>query len=236
MKNVENFYSVANSLLENIIKKAPDIIFCVVVLVLGFVSIKISKKAINKYFEKINKLNSNFCKMSLKSVKLGIILATIILCLAKLNVPILSVFAVFSSSLFAVGLALKDFFCNIAKSIQIRLTSPFAVGDLIEIDSKKGVVQKIDYMHTYITNKEHGLVMVPNSLIADKSIINYSRGETKQENKPNQNQQQSQQQQTQQQGQQQQSQQQGQQQAQQQGQQQDAQQQGQQKPPEKEQS
>ena len=179
MNNVKNFYDLINSLLKKTVDKAPDIIFCIIVSVLAFISIKLSKKGINKYFEKINKLNSNVSKICLKSVKLGIIFSAAFLILAKFNIPITAFFAIFSSSLVAVGLALKDFFCNIAKSFQIKLTSPFAVGDLIEVDSKKGIVKKIDYMHTYITNKEHGLVMVPNALIADKSIINYSRGETK---------------------------------------------------------
>ena len=63
--------------------------------------------------------------------------------------------------------------------------APFAIGDLIEIDEKKGRVKKIDYMHTHIVNEEQGLVMVPNALIADKSIINYSRRENKNQTNKN---------------------------------------------------
>ncbi len=157
-----------------------SIVFSVVVIILALITNKISKKALENTFSKMNKLYSPAFKIARKSVKYSIIVVVIFLILAKFNIPVTALFAFVSSALIAIGLALKDFICNIAKSLQILVMRPFSVGDLIEVDSKKGKVKKIDYMHTYITNEEHGLVMVPNALIADKSIINYSRREKEQ--------------------------------------------------------
>ncbi len=157
-----------------------SIVFSVVVIILALITNKISKKALENTFSKMNKLYSPAFKIARKSVKYSIIVVVIFLILAKFNIPVTALFAFVSSALIAIGLALKDFICNIAKSLQILVMRPFSIGDLIEVDSKKGKVKKIDYMHTYITNEEHGLVMVPNALIADKSIINYSRREKEQ--------------------------------------------------------
>lgn len=173
--NIDWFEFLLTKLKEN----SFNIIFTICVIIVSYFSIKFSNKAILKYFEKISKTDSKSCKIAKKSAKIGIIVTATFLILSKFNIPVNAFFTVFSSSLVAVGLALQEFFGNIAKSLQIRATAPFEVGDLIEIDSKKGRVKKIDYMHTYITNEENGLVMVPNSLIANKSIINYSKHEKK---------------------------------------------------------
>ena len=166
-------------LLHKLREHTFSIIFAILVIMGAFIAIKISKKALIKALEKTNKKDTMTSKIALKGSKILIILISIFLILAKFKIPVTAFFAIISSGLLAFGLSLKDFFCNIAKSVQIFMMKPFSVGDLIEIDSKKGYVKKIDYMHTYIANDEHGLVMVPNSLIADKSIINYSRGDMK---------------------------------------------------------
>ena len=172
-----NFDTIFDFFFNKLKTHGISIIFSVLVLIFSLIAIKISKRAINKAFIKINKQNSLPNVIAIKSTKILILLTAFFLILSTFKISISAIFTLFSSSLVAVGLALKDFFCSVAKSAQIRLMRPFAIGDLIEIDSKKGRVKKIDYMHTYITNEEHGLVMVPNALIADKSIINYSRRE-----------------------------------------------------------
>jgi small-conductance mechanosensitive channel len=174
ISNFTNF--LANKLEEH----SFSILFSLIVIIAAIITNKISKKALTNAFVKMNKLDSPSFKIVKRSIKYCIIITTIFLILAKFNIPVTALFAFASSALIAIGLALKDFICNIAKSLQIAIMRPFSIGDLIEVDSKKGKVTKIDYMHTYITNKEHGLVMVPNALIADKSIINYSRRENDQ--------------------------------------------------------
>ncbi len=176
-----NSPSVMDFVKNKILEYAPSVLFAIVTVIVGIFLTKVIKKAIKKAFSKIGKSDSRFLPLSLKLSRIGIMIICLLLILSKFNVPVTALFTIISSALVAVGLGLKDFFCGVAKSLQIFTIRPYAPGELIEIDGKKGVVEKIDYLHTYITNDEYGLVMVPNTLIADKSIINYSRGGKKKE-------------------------------------------------------
>ena len=173
-------------LFEKLKQYGFSIVFSLGVIIASIIISKIANKSIKRAFIRMNMEKSNMLKLALKSSRYGIILTAAFLILSKFNIPLTAFFTIISSVVVSSGLALQNFLGNVAKSVQIKLMSPFAIGDLIEIDSKKGRVKKIDYFHTYIVNEENGLIMVPNALIADKSIINYSRRE-KSQNKVNNN-------------------------------------------------
>ena len=173
-------------LFEKLKQYGFSLVFSLGVIIASIIISKIANKSIKRAFIRMNMEKSNMLKLALKSSKYGIILTAAFLILSKFNIPLTAFFTIISSVVVSSGLALQNFLGNVAKSVQIKLMSPFAIGDLIEIDSKKGRVKKIDYFHTYIVNEENGLIMVPNALIADKSIINYSRRE-KSQNKVNNN-------------------------------------------------
>ncbi len=174
VNSLNGFYDF---LIEKLKQYGFSLVFSLGVIVAAIIINKIAKKSIKKTFSKMNMQKNNMLKIALKSTKYGIILTAAFLILSKFNIPLTAFFTIISSVVVSSGLALQNFLGNVAKSVQIKLMSPFAIGDLIEIDSKKGRVKKIDYFHTYIVNEENGLVMVPNALIADKSIINYSKRE-----------------------------------------------------------
>ena len=183
--NVTSLNGFYEFLIEKLKQYGFSIVFSLGVIIAAIIINKITNKSIKRAFAKMNMKKSNMLNLALKSSKYGIILTAAFLILSKFNIPLTAFFTIISSVVVSSGLALQNFLGNVAKSVQIKLMSPFAVGDLIEIDSKKGRVKKIDYFHTYIVNEEHGLVMVPNALIADKSIINYTKREKNPENKNN---------------------------------------------------
>lgn len=180
--DLNGFYAF---LIEKLKQYGFSLVFSLGVIIAAIIINKITNKSIKRAFIKMHMEKSNMLNLALKSSKYGIIIAAAFLILSKFNIPLTAFFTIISSIVVSSGLALQSFLGNVAKSVQIKLMSPFAIGDLIEVDSKKGRVKKIDYFHTYIVNEEHGLVMVPNALIADKSIINYTKREKNPENKNN---------------------------------------------------
>ncbi len=178
MNNINSNNNSAASTISSLLKdNISNIIFCVITIILAFIAIKALKKFIDIAFEKSNLKNSIFPNVLKKIVKYVIIFVAIILMLSKFNIPLTAVFVIISSAIMGLGIALKDFVSNIAKSIQIKLTHPFVIGDVIEVDSKKGCVKKISYTHTHIITKDNTYILVPNFLISDKSIIKYSQHE-----------------------------------------------------------
>ena len=59
----------------------------------------------------------------------------------------------------------------------IFLDKPFVVGDWIEVESYEGTVEDITFRSTRVRTFENSVVNIPNAVIANDSIINWSRME-----------------------------------------------------------
>lgn len=76
-----------------------------------------------------------------------------------------------------VTLAAQDTAKNLFGGLVIFLDKPFVVGDWIEMDKYEGTVEDITFRSTRIRTFENSLVNVPNSIISNSSIINWSKME-----------------------------------------------------------
>ena len=74
-------------------------------------------------------------------------------------------------------LAAQDTAKNLFGGIVIFLDKPFVVGDWIEISEYEGTVEDITFRSTRVRTFENSLVNIPNSVIANVSIINWSKME-----------------------------------------------------------
>ena len=68
---------------------------------------------------------------------------------------------------------------NIAGGIVLLVTHPYRVGDEIELDGNKGIVEDIKLFYTYIRKSDNTLVVIPNSTAANDEIINYTTKPTR---------------------------------------------------------
>ena len=76
-----------------------------------------------------------------------------------------------------VTLAAQDTAKNLFGGLVIFLDKPFSVGDWIQMDNYEGNVEDITFRSTRIRTFENSLVNVPNSIISNTSIINWSKME-----------------------------------------------------------
>lgn len=76
-----------------------------------------------------------------------------------------------------ITLAAQDTAKNLFGGMVIFLDKPFVVGDCIEIDTFEGTVEDITFRSTRLRTFENSLVNIPNSIIANSSIINWSKME-----------------------------------------------------------
>ena len=76
-----------------------------------------------------------------------------------------------------IGFAAKDVFSNMLSGIFLILDKPFKVGDAIEVigTNISGTVQGISIRSTDIKSFEGKYITIPNLLLANHAIINYSR-------------------------------------------------------------
>ena len=74
-------------------------------------------------------------------------------------------------------LAAQDTAKNLFGGLVIFLDKPFVVGDWIQFDKYEGTVEDITFRSTRIRTFENSVVNVPNSVLSNTSINNWSRME-----------------------------------------------------------
>ena len=75
----------------------------------------------------------------------------------------------------AIAFAAKDALANIFGSVVILLERPFVIGDWVSANNVEGYVEKISFRSTCIRTFYQELVYVPNSLLSNTPIINYTQ-------------------------------------------------------------
>ncbi len=151
----------------------------VLVLVGGFIIIKIVMGLVKKLFAKTNKLDPIVCDFTLKV--LNILLWTIVLLtlLKQLGVDITSFLTVFAAAGAAVALALKDSLGNLAGGILIMFNKPFGKGDYISCCGNEGFVQTMDLLFTTVLTIDNKTISIPNGQIANNALINFTKEDTR---------------------------------------------------------
>ncbi len=103
----------------------------------------------------------------------------ILAALDQLGVNTTSALAAFGAAGLAVGLALKDSLSNFAAGVMIALFQPFKLGHYIEAAGTAGTVREVEMFNTTLLTPDNKRVVVPNRLIYNDTIVNYSAEKTR---------------------------------------------------------
>lgn len=110
-----------------------------------------------------------------KSLRVFIVIMAILMVIQNLGYSISGLLASLGIGGLAVALAAKDALANIFGSIMILLDRPFALGDWIKTGDLEGTVEEVGFRSTKIRTFAKTLISVPNSVIANQAIDNYTR-------------------------------------------------------------
>ena len=148
-------------------------------IVVCFIWPKLTKLLL-KSLDKATTLKNNdpllltFLKSLLKTV-MYVVLAFILI--GIIGIKATSLVTILGTAGVAVGLALQGSLSNLASGILILFFKQVSKGDFVSSLDKniEGTVQSIHIMYTTIQQPNGPLIIVPNSQIANASIINYSK-------------------------------------------------------------
>ena len=150
------------------------IIESLIILTIGIIIAKLFKKLIKKYFAKENN-NASAGGILSETTYIFVVFLSIITALANLGVPVNSFITVLGALGVAVGLSMKDSLSNVASGILILMFKPFRVNDLLTLkDGITATVIEIRVMYTILKKTDGCIVFIPNSMIANTEITNYS--------------------------------------------------------------
>lgn len=168
------FKDALSGLMDLTVAFIPKLIGCILVLWIGFKLIKLLKKALTKLLDRRNAESTlKGFLTSLVDVLMKVML--IIMAMDIIGIKATSFIAVLGAAGLAIGMALQGTLQNFAGGVIILLLRPFKVGDYIEVGSFKGYVKEIRIFHTLIRPFNGRIIIVPNSELATKSLINHTK-------------------------------------------------------------
>ncbi len=163
-----------SSLIEMTMAFIPRLIVATLILWLGFKLSKLLKRSLLRILERRG------AEASLKSflgsfVDVLLRILIIIMAMDVIGIKATSFIAVLGAMGLAIGMALQGTLQNFAGGVIILLMKPFKVGDYIECGSYKGYVREIRIFHTIVRPFNGRIIVVPNSELSNKSLINHTR-------------------------------------------------------------
>ena len=162
-----------NCFTQSIVSYLPDLggalVIAVIGIIISLIAVSLTRKALQR-----KKVDPSLVAFISRCVRLLIYAFTLLAAMSAMHISITGIVAFFSAAAAAVALALKDRLNDIASGIVILFTKPFVTGDFIEFTKYSGFVQKIGVMHTNIRTYDGTNVIIPNSVISNAEVNNYT--------------------------------------------------------------
>ena len=108
-----------------------------------------------------------------------VLVAAVVAAFDQIGIPATSFMAIIGAAGLAIGLALKDSLSNFASGVMLVLFRPFTKGDFIDAGGVTGTVDEVRLVSTTLTTPDNKLVTVPNSLVFNSTITNFSAKDTR---------------------------------------------------------
>jgi small conductance mechanosensitive channel len=168
-----NLTDLSEKFPELLIQYGIKIIFALAIFILG----RWVAKAIIKFLRRI------MVKQNVDQIVVGfianlgyIVLLSIVVIasLGQLGVKTASLVAVLGAAGLAIGLALQGSLSNFASGILLIIFRPYKAGDYIEGGGTAGTVEEVQILSTRLVTPDNKIVIVPNSLMMNDNIVNYS--------------------------------------------------------------
>ncbi len=146
-----------------------------IILTVGLLASKLSRRwlrpVLNRSRVKDDLLLKDFF---LRLVSVSIIIASIIVALEEIKVPVTSLIAGLGLTGIILGFALRDTLANFAAGLLLLIYRPFRAGELIEVEGAQGIVDELTIVNMQITATDGARVIMPNSKVWGSKIVNYS--------------------------------------------------------------
>ncbi|MDX1409050.1 MAG: mechanosensitive ion channel [Saprospiraceae bacterium] len=152
---------------------APRLIMALVVLILGWIVITWVVGTVSRMMRKRNvDVEIQPFLRSLLSVLLKVLL---IFSVAEMvGIRTASFIALLAAAGFAIGMALQGSLGHFAAGVMILAFKPYRIGDIVEINGKKGKVREIRIFNTIMVNPLNETIIIPNGVAISNVIVNFS--------------------------------------------------------------
>ncbi len=120
-------------------------------------------------------LDDHLAPLVRKSLRIFIVVMAGLMAIQTFGYPVTGVIASLGIGGLAFAFAAKDTLANIFGSLMIIFDRPFHIGDWIKAGDMEGTVEEVGFRSTKIRTFAKTLISVPNNVIANMALDNYSR-------------------------------------------------------------
>lgn len=170
---MEQFLEYIKSAMPFVIDFLIDLLWIVIILVVGSKLIKFVVKLLKSVMTKGN-VEPGLVTFLSSLAKYALYFVLGMMVLSQFGVTSASVIAVLGSAGLAVGMALQGSLSNFAGGVLILLLKPFIVGDYIVENGggQEGTVSEIGIFYTKLLTVDNKAIMLPNGALSNNSIVN----------------------------------------------------------------
>ena len=147
----------------------------VVILILGWWLASWTSRSLQKSLVRRQWMDATLLPLIVSSVRYIILIGALLAVLDQFGIQMTSLVAVLGAAGLAIGLALQGTLSNVASGVMLVALRPFHVGHAIQAAGFTGTVQEVGLFATVIRGDDNKVITVPNKLLSDAPIINFSR-------------------------------------------------------------
>ncbi len=163
-----------NIALEKAVFFVPKILIALIILWIGLWIAKRVYNGLQKRFAANPRVDTMIGNLASKTVKFGIIAATLLTAIAVVGVDVAKVFVILSAATLAIGLALQGSMANVAAGLMLVIFRPYKLGDYVEVAGEEGVVDDLNMFTTTLITLDNIKVIIANSEVRGNTIKNFS--------------------------------------------------------------
>lgn len=156
-----------------------DVVWGIVILILGWAASKWFAHQAEKYFERSKRVRKTIAPVLVKCVRGLVIAIVLLMVLGQLGIETASVIALLGTVGLAIGLALQGSLSNVASGLMILVLRPFEVGDAVNIGGRDAVIDEIGLFVTEMHTFNNIALIITNTQVWQDFIQNYTRNETR---------------------------------------------------------
>jgi small conductance mechanosensitive channel len=147
----------------------------VVILVVGWWLAGWASHSLERSLAKRRWMDATLLPLVVSIVRYTILIGALLAMLDQFGIQMTSLVAVLGAAGLAIGLALQGTLSNVAAGVMLVVLRPFHVGQAIQAAGFTGTVQEVGLFATVIRTDDNKVITLPNKLLSDAPIVNYSR-------------------------------------------------------------
>ena len=156
-----------------------NILFFILVLIIGIIVVKFATNAIKKWMLKV-KMAEILAEFTTRILRMIMYIFVIGVALGFLGIEIGAALVSVSVVIgFVLGFALGDTLSNIAAGFMVAITKPFKTGDFVTANGETGTIKNVGISLTELDTVDNKRIIIPNKLVWGGNITNFTRHPTR---------------------------------------------------------